>query len=138
MMKTSQGLVSIPVSLGELFDKLSVLNVKSKKIFDSKKLKHINYEKSILEPICKDYIKDYPILSNYLSDLELINSSLWEVLERQRVKENNQQLDDDFILLSIDVYKKNDDRFKIKDLINKSTNSSIQEQKYYTTHESLN
>jgi hypothetical protein len=67
-----------------------------------------------------------------LKEITKVNSNLWDILELQRVKEKSGQLDQEFINLSISVYKENDKRFFIKNKINKITSSEIQEQKYYT------
>ena len=125
-------MIHIPVSIGDLFDRLSVLNVKKYKITDNSKLFHINGEYELLYPICENLILDHPDLSLMLEEITRVNSNLWDILELQRVKEKSGQLDQEFINLSISVYKENDKRFFIKNKINKITSSEIQEQKYYT------
>ena len=129
---SNKGMVHIPVSVGDLFDRLSVLNVKKNKITDNLKLVHINSEYELLYPMCENLILDYPDLDLMLKEITKVNSNLWDILELQRVKEKSGQLDQEFINLSISVYKENDKRFFIKNKINKITSSEIQEQKYYT------
>lgn len=129
---SNKGMIHIPVSIGDLFDRLSVLNVKKYKITDNSKLSHINGEYELLYPICENLILDHPDLSLMLEEITRVNSNLWDILELQRVKEKSGQLDQEFINLSISVYKENDKRFFIKNKINKITSSEIQEQKYYT------
>jgi hypothetical protein len=133
MINRYKGGVLVPISIGELFDRISVLNVKKSKIKDASKLQHIKSEYKLLKPLCDDLINDYPELKLLLSDITDVNDALWDILETQRNKENNKELDDEFINISISVYKENDKRFNIKNKINELTSSEIQEQKYYTT-----
>jgi hypothetical protein len=126
------GMISIPVSVGDLFDRVSVLDVKKNKIKDTSKLFHIKNEHKLLKPMCEDLISSHPELKQMLIEITEVNSSLWDILELQRVKEKSGELDQKFIDLSISVYKENDKRFFIKNKINKITSSKIEEQKYYT------
>lgn len=133
MINRYKGGVLVPISIGELFDRISVLDVKKRKIKDSPKLQHIESEHKLLRPLCDDLINDYPELKSLLLDITNVNDILWDILETQRNKEKNKELDDEFINISISVYRENDKRFKIKNKINELTSSEIQEQKYYTT-----
>lgn len=126
------GMISIPVSVGDLFDRISVLDVKKNKIKDQSKLFHIKNEYKLLKPMCEDLISSYPELKQMLVKITEVNSNLWDILELQRVKEKSGELDQKFIDLSISVYKENDKRFFLKNKINKITSSEIEEQKYYT------
>lgn len=133
MIKRYKGGVLVPISFGELFDRISVLSVKKNKIKDASKLQHIKSEYKLLKPICDELIKEYPDLKSLLSHITDVNGALWDILEIQRNKEKNKELDQEFINISISVYRINDRRFFIKNKINKITSSEIQEQKYYTT-----
>tara|TARA_R110002020_G_scaffold133235_3_gene297333 strand:+ start:32389 stop:32796 length:408 start_codon:yes stop_codon:yes gene_type:complete len=133
MINRYKGGVLVPISIGELFDRISVLDVKKRKIKDTPKLQHIESEYKLLRPLCDDLINDYPELKSLLLDITNVNDILWDILETQRNKEKNKELDDEFINISISVYRENDKRFKIKNKINELTSSEIQEQKYYTT-----
>ena len=135
-MTNKSNLISIPISVGELFDKVSVLTVKKSKIKDRDKINDINHELNLLEPLCQPFYEKNPQLSVLMGELTHINGELWDILELQRNKEKAGLLDKDFILLSISVYRENDRRFFIKQKINNLTSSEIKEQKYYTTDES--
>ena len=132
-MINKSNLISIPISVGELFDKVSVLSVKIKKIKDESKVNDILHELSLLKPLCEPFYKKTPELSTLMDSLRVVNFELWDILEMQRNKEKEGELDHEFINLSISVYKKNDKRFFIKQEINKLTSSKIKEQKYYST-----
>lgn len=135
-MTSKSNLISTPISVGELFDKVSVLSVKIKKVEDESKVKDILHELNLLKPLCEPFYKQTPELSTLMDNLRTVNSELWDILELQRNKEKEGQLDQQFIDLSISVYRKNDKRFFIKQEINKLTSSEIKEQKYYSNDES--
>jgi hypothetical protein len=116
--------VYIPVSFGEIADKISVLIVKSMKINDLNALKHVLYEKRELEKICFDNNIDF---GEYLGQLIEVNEELWNILQAQR----DQIGKDGFVELSIAVFKKNDERFAIKSRINEEFGSGIVEEKHY-------
>jgi hypothetical protein len=117
----------IPISLGELYDKYSILIIKSNKINDKKKLIEINKEISFLKPFIDKFNLSYEIQEK----LKNINERLWNIENDIREKENKNEFDNDFIQLSRLVYKTNDLRAKIKDEINKVFNSEINEIKSY-------
>jgi hypothetical protein len=135
-MTSKSNLISTPISVGELFDKVSVLSVKMNKIKDESKVNDILHELNLLKPLCEPFYKKTPELSTLMDSLRVVNSELWDILELQRNKEKDGQLDQQFIDLSISVYRKNDRRFFIKQEINKLTSSEIKEQKYYSNDES--
>ena len=132
MISSYKGGVLVPISIGELFDRVSVLNVKREKIKDQSKLVHVNNEYKLLKPLCDEFTTERPEINQLLSDITEVNSKLWDILELQRNKEKNKELDQEFINISISVYKENDKRFFIKNKINELTSSEIQEQKHYT------
>lgn len=123
--------ILIPVSLGELIDKLVILEIKLKKIKDEKKIFFVKKERDLL---MKEYgsllsIEDVKVL---YEELYTINDELWEIEDLIRIKESKQTFDDEFISLARSVYKTNDKRFKIKNKINELYGSDIIEQKSYT------
>jgi predicted nucleic acid-binding Zn-ribbon protein len=122
----------VPVSIGELFDKLAVLRVKLKKITDPEKFKAVSHEYYLLLSIVDSLIGHDPRLKEPLAELEKVNERLWDILEDQRLKEHKKQFDETFITLSRNVYLANDKRFEIKNQINELTSSKIREQKHYS------
>lgn len=126
-------MISIPVSVGELIDKLSILQVKKSKITNELKLNYINNEYEILFNIASNYLSDEKIFNLY-HKLVSINSSLWEVEDQLRIQEFQQIFDDEFIKLARKVYYLNDERFEVKNEINKITSSEIFEIKEYVKY----
>lgn len=123
-------MISIPVSVGEMIDKLSILQVKKGKVKNTDKLKFIEKEYDILFDMSFEYFKDEEILSTYKSLID-VNLKLWEIEDELRVIENTKNFDSKFIELARGVYYTNDERFRLKDKINNITNSEIKEQKDY-------
>lgn len=123
-------LVHIPVSLGELYDKISILEIKAEKIKDKEKLIHINKELTHLSEIAKKY----PIASDLYKSLIYINFNLWLTEDKIREKEAKGEFDDNFIQLARDVYNNNDKRSEIKREINIKYNSKIIEVKSYENY----
>jgi hypothetical protein len=117
----------VPISLGELYDKYSILIIKSNKIRDKKQLIEINKEITFLKPFIDKFNLSYEIQEK----LKTINENLWDIENAIREKENKNEFDNDFIQLARLVYKTNDSRGKIKDEINKYLNSEIKEIKSY-------
>ena len=123
-------MVNVPVSVGELIDKLSILQVKKSKVKNSDKLKFIEKEYELLLSMSSKYFNNVDIIETY-KDLVDVNTKLWEVEDELRVIENTKVFDDKFIELARAVYYTNDNRFRLKDRINNLTNSEIKEQKDY-------
>ncbi len=123
-------MVSIPVSVGELIDKLSILQVKKVKVKNTDKLKFIEKEYDILYDMSYEYLKNEDILLTF-KELIGVNLKLWEVEDELRVIESSKNFDKQFIELARSVYYTNDERFRLKDKINTLTNSEIKEQKDY-------
>ena len=120
---------SIPVSVGELFDKFSILEIKKEKITDKDKLECINTEIKALEPFINNYSS---LVSNEVySNLKRINEELWEIEDAIRLKELKHEFDKKFIELARLVYITNDKRFKAKHYINMLVGSEIKEMKNY-------
>lgn len=122
--------ISIPISVGELIDKITILKIKTEKINDIEKLEYIYDELRLLEIISVEFLEKETIIELY-NKLYDVNKELWGIEESIRIKENNREFDSDFIQLSRKVYLTNDLRFKLKNEINQLTNSSIKEQKSY-------
>ena len=118
--------VSIPVSLGEVVDKLTILEIKSEKL-SNEKLKNINNEIYAI----KDAISKLDFDSDLVSKIKQVNLDLWEIEDNIRLKENLKQFDEDFISLARSVYRKNDLRASLKREINIKYNSEIIEEKSY-------
>ena len=123
-------IISIPVSLGELVDKISILQIKNKNIKDDEKLKLIREELTLLNNTLDDHVKPNDI-HEFLDALIEINSELWVIEDEIRDCERNKQFDENFISLARSVYITNDKRSKIKLDINKKFGSKIVEVKSY-------
>lgn len=132
-MNKSDDLIYVPISTGELFDKVSVLLVKKSKINDEEKIKNINHEYNLLRPLCEELMVNNSKLKNKLSEITTINSNLWDILEKQRNMEKDGRTGKEFADISISVYMENDKRFQVKREINEITNSEVKEEKYYST-----
>ena len=123
------------ISVGELFDKITILNIKLKKIIDNDKLKNINTELKILEDQSKKImVSDIHALDELVSQLQQINEDLWDIENFKRECEAEKDFGDSFIKLSRDVHFKNDIRAKIKKEINLLSNSQIVEEKEYSSY----
>ena len=126
--------IIVEVSIGELLDKISILEIKQEKIKDPEKLKFINNEYSILEGQLKKSVKSDDKLNNLYQSLKEINAKLWIIEDDKRQCEKDKDFGEKFIKLSRDVHFLNDDRAKIKLEINNHTGSSIKEIKEYTNY----
>ena len=123
-------IINISVSLGELVDKISILQIKRKNIKDKEKEKLINKELSLLEKSLKDSLNDNLIIK-YLDELIKINSKLWRIEDDLREHERKKIFDQKFIELARSVYLTNDKRSHVKLEINKKFGSQIIEVKSY-------
>ena len=126
--------IIIEVSIGELLDKISILEIKLEKIKDPEKLKFITKEHSILKKQLENNIKSNDKLDNLFQSLKKINSKLWIIEDDKRQCEKDKNFGEKFIKLSRDVHFLNDDRAKIKLEINNLTGSGIKEIKEYTSY----
>ena len=126
--------IIVEVSIGELLDKISILEIKQEKIKDPEKLKFINNEHSILKDQLKKNIKSDDKLNNLYQSLKEINAKLWVIEDDKRQCEKDKDFGEKFIKLSRDVHFLNDDRAKIKLEINNHTGSAIKEIKEYTNY----
>jgi len=123
-------MISIPISVGELLDKLSILHIKKDKIQDSDKVEKVKIEYELLYKISEPFlgIKEF---FNLYDDLIETNSNLWEIEDKLRIFEKQKLFNQEFIELARAVYYTNDERFEIKNKINAISKSEIQEQKSY-------
>ena len=119
------------ISAGELFDKITILEIKKAKISNKEKLDDIERELSSLNETVKKFIPDQSDVSKYIDDLKNINFRLWDIEDGKRAAEKNKDFGDKFIELARNVYKLNDERAKIKLAINTSLGSNIKEVKSY-------
>ena len=126
--------ILVEVSVGELLDKLSILEIKKDKIRDTEKLKFINDEYAVLKEQLSKNVQYDNTLEKLFKSLKEINSKLWVIEDDKRMCEKNSDFGEKFIKLSRDVHFLNDDRAKIKLEINNYTGSKIKEIKEYTTY----
>ena len=126
--------IIVEVSIGELLDKISILEIKKEKIKDTEKLKFITNEHSILKEQLGKNVKTDDKLNNLYQSLKVINSKLWVIEDDKRQCEKEKDFGEKFIKLSRDVHFLNDDRAKIKLEINNHTGSVIKEIKEYTSY----
>ena len=126
--------ILVEVSVGELLDKISILEIKQEKIKDPEKLKFINDEHSILKDQLDNNVKSDEKLNTLFQSLKGINAKLWVIEDDKRMCEKNSDFTENFIKLSRDVHFLNDNRAKIKLEINNHTGSKIKEIKEYTSY----
>ena len=120
-------LVYVPVSVGELFDKYTILQIKKLKITDQLKLESVIKEIDFLKPFINEYNVDLEIVS----ELSEVNLLLWNIEDKIREKERRKDFDEEFIQLARNVYITNDKRSQIKNKINLLLNSCLTDIKSY-------
>ncbi len=126
--------ILVEVSVGELLDKISILEIKKEKIKDSEKLKFINDEHTILKAQFEQNVKSDVKLNKFFNTLKEINAKLWVIEDDKRLCEKNKDFTENFIKISRDVHFLNDERAKVKLEINNYTGSKIKEVKEYTSY----
>ena len=126
--------IIVEVSVGELLDKISILEIKQEKIKDPDKLKFIKAEYSILREQLNNKVKSTDEVNKLYKSLKEINLKLWVIEDDKRLCEKEKKFDEKFIKLSRDVHFLNDERAKIKFEINTLTDSNIKEIKEYTDY----
>ncbi len=126
--------ILVEVSVGELLDKISILEIKKENIKDLEKLKFINDEYGVLKDQLNKNVKSDEKLSELYNSLKEINSKLWVIEDNKRLCEKNSDFGEKFIKLSRDVHFLNDDRAKLKLEVNNHTGSKIKEIKEYTSY----
>jgi hypothetical protein len=126
--------IIVEVSIGELLDKISILEIKQEKIKDQNKLKFISDEHTVLKDQLDKNVKSNDKLEKLFQSLKDINARLWVIEDDKRLCEKEKNFTEKFIKLSRDVHFLNDDRAKIKLEINNITGSKIKEIKEYTSY----
>tara|TARA_B000000437_G_C11587841_1_gene282067 strand:- start:156 stop:545 length:390 start_codon:yes stop_codon:yes gene_type:complete len=126
--------ILVEVSVGELLDKISILEIKKEKIKDSEKLKFINDEYNVLKDQFNMNVGSDEKIDKLFKSLKEINSKLWVIEDDKRLCEKNSDFGEEFIKLSRDVHFLNDERAKIKLEMNNHTGSKIKEIKEYTSY----
>ncbi len=126
--------ILVEVSVGELLDKITILEIKKERIKDSEKLKFIDSEYNVLREQLDKNVKNSEKLKNFFQSLKEINSKLWDIEDDKRMCEKNSDFGEKFIKLSRDVHFLNDERAKIKLEVNNLTGSRIKEIKEYTNY----
>ncbi len=119
------------ISAGELFDKITILEIKKEKISNKEKLVDVEKELNSLNDTVGKFIPDQNNISKHIDDLKEINLKLWDIEDSKRAAEKEKKFDDKFIELARNVYKLNDERAKIKLAINTALGSNIKEVKSY-------
>ena len=126
--------ILVEVSVGELLDKISILEIKKEKISDSESLKIISSEYLVLNEQAKKNLSKSPKLTSLFDELKEINLKLWHIEDDKRMCEKNSDFSEKFIELSRNIHFLNDKRAKIKLEINQITGSKIREVKEYTAY----
>ena len=126
--------IIVEVSIGELLDKISILEIKQEKIKDPEKLKFISDEHAVLKDQLNKNVKSNDEIEKLFQSLKEINAKLWVIEDDKRLCEKEKDFTEKFIKLSRDVHILNDDRAKIKLEINNHTGSKIKEIKEYTNY----
>ena len=126
--------ILVEVSVGELLDKISILEIKKEKIRDKDKLSFINDEYNVLKKQLNKNLKSDDKLENLFQSLKKINAKLWIIEDDKRLCEKNSEFGEEFIRLSRDIHFLNDSRAKIKLDINNHTGSKIKEIKEYASY----
>ncbi len=119
------------ISAGELFDKITILEIKKVKISNKEKLNDIEKELLSLKATVQKFIPNQSGISKYINDLKDINLKLWDIEDGKRAAEKDKEFGEKFINLARNVYKLNDERAKIKLAINTTLGSNIKEVKSY-------
>jgi hypothetical protein len=130
-MNTKLDKILAEISAGELFDKITILEIKKAKISDKEKLNDIEKELLSLNETVKKFVPNQDSISKYINDLKNINLKLWDIEDGKRAAEKNKDFGENFIELARNVYKFNDERAKVKLIINKTLGSNIKEVKSY-------
>jgi len=125
--------MKVDISVGELLDKFSILQIKLNRMTATDKLLNVKTESDVLAPLCHQFLKTAEI-DKYYKLLVKVNESLWEIEDAIREKERKKEFDEDFIKLARDVYFTNDRRAEIKKTINVLTRSELIEEKSYNSY----
>ena len=126
--------IKVELSVGELLDKIAILQIKAERIVDPSKLENINKELDVLMSLWKDSAYSNNNLESETNELKAINEELWAIEDKIRDKERNRVFDKGFIELARAVYITNDKRADIKRIINSKTGSALIEEKSYSDY----
>jgi hypothetical protein len=126
-------MINVPVSVGELIDKLSILQVKKTKVTNTEKLEYIKKEFELLYNLSAEFLNNN-LIENLYHELVSTNSNLWEIEDRLRILEKDGRFEGEFIDMARKVYFTNDKRFELKNEINSLTSSEIREVKEYVDY----
>ena len=127
--------INIPISPGELLDKITILEIKSEQIQDKDKLENVQNELALLSKIWQEAIKDDKTIQHLKNELKSNNQNLWEIEDKIRTKESHKEFDQEFIDLARSVYFENDKRAATKKEVNNLLGSRIVEEKSYAKYE---
>ena len=130
-MNKKFGKILAEISAGELIDKITILEIKLDKISDKIKINDVSKELLSLQETMQRHFPDQTEISNYMKNLKKINLRLWDIEDAKRLAEKNSDFGEKFIKLAREVYKFNDERAKVKSLINENFGSNIKEVKSY-------
>ena len=130
--------VSVPLSLGELIDKITILEIKSERIKEADKLKNIHQELQLLRATWMSTTHASKDIEELRARLKAINGALWEIEDEIRLKEAHGEFDNTFIELARAVYRNNDERAAIKRQLNEQLGSDIIEEKSYVSYRRTN
>ena len=123
--------ITVPVSFGELLDKISILQIKSERMSDEAKLANVRRELSALEKTWMAHPAAGGDVARLRAELKAVNERLWDIEDEVRLKEKAQSFDRDFVELARSVYLQNDERARVKKAINLALGSSYVEEKSY-------
>ena len=126
--------LAVPISPGELIDKLTILEIKQARIDDPAKVKNIEHELGVLLDVWNSAGQGSSEIDQLKAELKKINESLWEIEDAIRILESKADFGDEFITLARSVYKTNDQRAKIKKDINQALGSALVEEKSYAPY----
>jgi hypothetical protein len=124
-------LINVPVSFGEVIDKITILEIKSERIDDPEKVVNVRRELEVLETTWLDAVRDKTDVSDARARLKAVNEELWDIEDKIRLKEQAKEFDDEFVSLARSVYITNDRRADIKREINLALGSELIEEKSY-------
>ena len=127
--------VHIPVSIGELVDKITILEIKQSQINDAAKLRNVRRELELLQHVWQTGGFDRGLIVEQWKQLHAVNAGLWNIEDRKRLKEASASFDQEFIALARSVYFENDKRAAIKRQINELLGSDIVEEKSYSSYQ---
>jgi len=128
--------ISVPVSYGELIDKITILEIKSERIGDSAKLANVRIELDLLNETWRADPASRIDIAIERAQLRAVNEALWDIEDRIRLKEKARAFDDEFVELARSVYIRNDERAAIKRVINQKLGSTLVEEKSYQDYRS--